>query len=194
MNPTFLLLQEILTFILQNGRCADTGGIALWQLMEERQVVQGCTWTSMKERFRRSILKRLDSFDLSEEARQQLRHGVLAPASSTLFSVQSVASPTSTTEKVVPGGGPTSDDQPQASMEPEVVVTVTPSVSICPVCMEKVNSKNMSRHKLKHENLSKTPCNLCGKQIERKDHLARHLVERCPRLDKIRNIQGGFFN
>ena len=160
--------------------------------------MQGATWTSMKERFRRSILKRLDSFDLSEEARQQLRQGGQAPASSTLFSLQSVASstsfskviasPTSTTEKVVPGGGPTSDDQPQTSMEPEVVVTVTPSVSICPVCMEKVNSKIMSRHKLKHENLSKTPCNLCGKQIERKDSLARHLKERCPRLDKIQNI------
>merc|ERR1719341_1136533 len=30
----------ILQFIVDNGRCEDTGGIALWQLMEERQVVE----------------------------------------------------------------------------------------------------------------------------------------------------------
>ena len=71
----FLFSQVILQFIVDNGRCEDTGGIALWQLMEERQVVERRSWQSMKERFRRSILKRLDSFDLSEEQRQQLRQG-----------------------------------------------------------------------------------------------------------------------
>ena len=38
-------------------------------------MVEGRSWQSMKERFKRSILKRLDSFDLSEEARQQLKQG-----------------------------------------------------------------------------------------------------------------------
>ncbi len=65
----------ILQFIVDNNRCEDIGGIALWQLMEERQVIERRSWQSMKERFRRSILKRLDSFDLREEQKQQLRQG-----------------------------------------------------------------------------------------------------------------------
>ena len=32
--------QRILQFIVENGRCEDTGGIVLWQLMEERQVAK----------------------------------------------------------------------------------------------------------------------------------------------------------
>ena len=67
------LLQVILQFIVDNGRCEDTGGIALWQLMEERQVLERRSWQSIKERFRRSILKRLEAFDLGEEQKQQLR-------------------------------------------------------------------------------------------------------------------------
>ena len=43
--------------------------------MEERKVVERRSWQSMKERFRRNILKRLDSFDLSEEQKKQLRQG-----------------------------------------------------------------------------------------------------------------------
>ena len=65
----------ILRFIVDNGRCEDTGGIALWQLMEERKVVERRSWQSMKERFRRSILKRLEDFDLGEEQKKQLREG-----------------------------------------------------------------------------------------------------------------------
>ena len=38
-------------------------------------MVEGRSWQSMKERFKRSILKRLDSFDLSEDARQHLKQG-----------------------------------------------------------------------------------------------------------------------
>ena len=37
--------------------------------------MEGRSWQSMKERFKRSILKRLDLFDLSEDARQQLKQG-----------------------------------------------------------------------------------------------------------------------
>ena len=65
----------ILRFIVDNGRCEDTGGIALWQLMEEREVVERRSWQSIKERFRRNILKRLEAFDLSEEQKKQLRQG-----------------------------------------------------------------------------------------------------------------------
>ena len=30
--------QAILEFIVNSGRCKETGGITLWQLMEERKV------------------------------------------------------------------------------------------------------------------------------------------------------------
>ena len=69
-------LQKILGFILDNGRSADTGGVSLWQLMEYREVVEGRTWQSMKERFRKSILKRIDSFtSLTADQKQRLLVG-----------------------------------------------------------------------------------------------------------------------
>jgi len=67
---------KILSFILDNGRSADTGGVSLWQLMEFRKVVEGRSWQSLKERFRRSILKRLDSFgNLTADQKQRLLRG-----------------------------------------------------------------------------------------------------------------------
>ena len=69
-------LQKILGFILDNGRSADTGGVSLWQLMEYREVVEGRSWQSMKERFRKSILKRIDSFtSLTADQKQRLLVG-----------------------------------------------------------------------------------------------------------------------
>ena len=69
-------MQKILNFILENGRSADTGGVALWQLMEFRNVVEGRSWQSLKERFRKSILKRLDSFgNLTADQKQRLLVG-----------------------------------------------------------------------------------------------------------------------
>ena len=69
-------MQKILAFILDNGRSADTGGTALWQLMEFRKVVEGRSWQSLKERFRKSILKRLDSFgNLTADQKQRLLVG-----------------------------------------------------------------------------------------------------------------------
>ena len=60
---------------MDNGRCKDTGGVALWQEMEERGVVEGQSWRSMKERFKRSIVKRLDLFGLDDQQEEQLRQG-----------------------------------------------------------------------------------------------------------------------
>ena len=60
---------------MDNGRCKDTGGVALWQVMEERGVVEGRSWQSLKERFKSSIVKRLDLFGLDEQQEGQLRHG-----------------------------------------------------------------------------------------------------------------------
>ena len=73
----------------------------------------------------------------------------------------------STTTDRAEGGTTSAGQSPQAGMEPNVTVTVAPSISICPICLKKVNSKSMSKHKTKHENLLPPPCNL---------------LERCPRL------------
>merc|ERR1719285_1562540 len=62
--------EAIINFILDNGRCK--GGVALWQVMEERGVVEGRSWQSMKERFKRSIVKRLDLFGLDDQQEEQL--------------------------------------------------------------------------------------------------------------------------
>ena len=197
-----MLFQVIVHYIVDNGLCGATGGVAMWQQMEEQQVVRGARWQWMKERFRRSILGRLDSFDLTAEARQQLLKGEHPSATSsspsrnstTVFSPTlsstAVASNTSSTSVTVDTTtverteGETSSagsQSPKASTEPEVIVTVASSSSICPICLERVDSRIMSRHKLKHENLLPPPCNLCGKQLGRKDSLARHLRERCTR-------------
>ena len=72
--PINILFQVILRFLANNGRCKDAKSIAVWQLMEERQVLHGHSWQSMKERFLHSILKNLDSFDfLTKGQKQQLR-------------------------------------------------------------------------------------------------------------------------
>merc|ERR1712208_228197 len=76
--PPYSLLtnkfQVMLRFIVNNGRCKDAGGIALWQLMEERQVLHSHSWQSMKEKFRSSIVGNLDFFDfLTKEEKRELR-------------------------------------------------------------------------------------------------------------------------
>jgi hypothetical protein len=72
--PLTIIFQVMLRFIVNNGRCKDVGGIALWQLMEERQVLHGHSWQSMKERFRNSIVGNLDFFDfLTKEEKRELR-------------------------------------------------------------------------------------------------------------------------
>ena len=60
---------------MNNGRCKDTGGVTLWQVMEERGVVEGRSWQSLKEGSKRSIVKRLDLFGLDEQQEEQLRQG-----------------------------------------------------------------------------------------------------------------------
>ena len=61
---------------MDNGRSRDTGGVSLWQLMECKQVVEGRSWQSLKERFRKKILKRLDSFvNLTADQKQKLLVG-----------------------------------------------------------------------------------------------------------------------
>ena len=62
-------------FIESTGQTRGTGGIGLWQDMESNQVLVGRSWQQLKERYKRSILPRLDFFPLTEEQRLELRLG-----------------------------------------------------------------------------------------------------------------------
>ena len=59
--------QAIVAFIAGNRRYGDVGGRQLWKLMEERGVVKGRSWQSLKERFRKTILKKIRSYELTGE-------------------------------------------------------------------------------------------------------------------------------
>jgi len=61
---------KIIEFMESNQRF-DVGGRALWQLMETRGVLSGRSWHSMKERFRKVIMKKIRSYGLSEETVQR---------------------------------------------------------------------------------------------------------------------------
>ena len=81
----------ILGFIADNKRYGDVGGVEMWKLMEEREVVVGRSWQSMKERFRKKILTNIKKYNLSKEhlrgftsgggKEKQKRMGAKAPIS-----------------------------------------------------------------------------------------------------------------
>jgi len=63
--------KKILKYIIDNNRYNDTGGRALWEIMEERQICGTRTYQSMKERFRKRILKNIKNYNLTDE---QVKH------------------------------------------------------------------------------------------------------------------------
>ena len=58
---------KIIQFICDNKRFADVKGNEVWKVMEERKVVEGRTWQSLKERFRKNILKNIKNYSLESE-------------------------------------------------------------------------------------------------------------------------------
>ena len=60
-------------FIINNGYEEIIGGNTVCKLMVERNILEGRTWQSIKARFRKSILNRLDFFDLTPEQKQKLK-------------------------------------------------------------------------------------------------------------------------
>ena len=54
----------ILGFIADNKRYGDVGGVDMWKLMEQREVLVGRSWQSMKERFRKVIRGKIKSYEL----------------------------------------------------------------------------------------------------------------------------------
>ena len=58
---------KILNFIIENKRFNDLGGNDVWKVMQDRKILDGRSWHSMKERFRKVILKNIDSYGLHSD-------------------------------------------------------------------------------------------------------------------------------
>ena len=66
---------KILDFIIEHNAFSQVKGISLWKIMEATQVLQGRSSQSMKERFRRHILPKLNNYKhLSKTDRQNFRN------------------------------------------------------------------------------------------------------------------------
>ena len=57
---------KIINFIVDNRRYLDVGGNELWKIMEERTVIEGRSWQSMKERFRKVISPKIKQYKLDK--------------------------------------------------------------------------------------------------------------------------------
>ena len=66
---------KIINFIAQNRRFLDVGGNELWKIMEERSVLEGRSWQSMKERFRRVILLKIHQYKVDRNIVEQFSRG-----------------------------------------------------------------------------------------------------------------------
>lgn len=66
---TYTLMEDqtILDYISNTCRYSQVNGNALWKLMEDRNLLDGRTWQSMKERFRKRIIHRLERYKLSSQ-------------------------------------------------------------------------------------------------------------------------------
>ncbi|XP_069698661.1 uncharacterized protein [Periplaneta americana] len=76
MNRNYYTEDEdkaLLNFVARNKRYQEVGGVQLWKLMERKQAVPGRTWHSMKERYRKVLVNKLDRY-LPPETVQKMMH------------------------------------------------------------------------------------------------------------------------
>lgn len=66
--------KAILNYISETKRYDETKGNVLWKMMEANGVLTNRTWASMKERFMKVILRKLEMYDLPEEQVQRFRN------------------------------------------------------------------------------------------------------------------------
>jgi len=67
---------KIIKYLLENKRYGDVKGNSMWEMLAARNIVDGRSWHSLKERFRKPIRKKLESnpnaYDLSQREIQCL--------------------------------------------------------------------------------------------------------------------------
>ena len=59
--------EKILNYIMKNNKFKDLGGNALWLVMELKGVLPGRSGSSLKERFRKVIVKQIQIYNVSEK-------------------------------------------------------------------------------------------------------------------------------
>ena len=65
--------EKIVKWIVDTKRFTEIRGNSMWQLMEEAKLLEDRTWQSMKERFRKHILKNIGFFNISESNKEAFR-------------------------------------------------------------------------------------------------------------------------
>ena len=58
---------KIINFIIDNKRFEDVKGNELWKVIVQRNVVVGRSWQSLKERFRKTILPKINQYGVDKE-------------------------------------------------------------------------------------------------------------------------------
>ena len=64
---TFIEDQKIVKWIAKTDNYSKVNGIAMWKLMEKCNVLKDRSYQSMKERFRKVIIGKIDTYDLRED-------------------------------------------------------------------------------------------------------------------------------
>ena len=59
--------QKIVKWIAKTQRYTEVNGIAMWKLMADSKVLGDRSYQSMKERFRKVIIGKIDTYDLRED-------------------------------------------------------------------------------------------------------------------------------
>ena len=82
----------------------------------------------------------------------------------------------------VPLVGPNSSPESENVIEDhlETSLNVSSDMRICTECNKRVARTNFARHVALHEGKTFI-CEKCGKDLKRKDNLARHTAQNCPR-------------
>jgi len=65
----------IVQYISVNERQSQVQGNALWKLMERQKIVPGRSWQSLKDRFKKNIMKKIDSYNMDDESLRKFKKG-----------------------------------------------------------------------------------------------------------------------
>ena len=63
--------KAMVDFIQAGERWGEVGGVALWKLMARKRLLRDRSWQSMKERFRKRVIKRLPAFGVTRLDEQE---------------------------------------------------------------------------------------------------------------------------
>ena len=65
-NYSFREEEKIVQWIARTRRYSEVNGIAMWKIMEASKVLEDRSYQSMKERFRKHIIRKIEVYNLTE--------------------------------------------------------------------------------------------------------------------------------